>query len=206
MTIKKKSSDTVKFLEKLAGKLTLASLLTAIEALALISAFTIVPSNIIVLVTVPVSPLVITVPVVAGNVIVFVPATAVGCKVIVPLVPPGNATLLIPVNAWLELELCNAVVPAYMLGKRTNANVPELIFEAFVVSVVAEVANPVILLVVMLPANIVFVTVPVSPVVITVPVTAGKVIVFEPATEGAVNNMIPEVDPAKLKPAPLKIP
>ena len=76
-----------------------ASLLTAIAAVALISPSTIVPSRIIVLVTVPVSPVLITVPVVAGNVIVFVPAVAVACNVIVPLVLPGNATLVIPVSA-----------------------------------------------------------------------------------------------------------
>ena len=77
-----------------------ASLLTAIAADALISALTIVPSRIMVLVTVPVSPDVITVPVVAGIVsTVPVPAVAAGISCTVPDVAPGNVTLLMPVNA-----------------------------------------------------------------------------------------------------------
>lgn len=53
------------------------------------------------------------VPVAAGIVIVVVPATALGCSVVVPDVEPGNATLEIPVSAWLaEARLsATAVVP-----------------------------------------------------------------------------------------------
>jgi hypothetical protein len=72
------------------------SLVTAIAAEALISAFTIVPSAIMVLVTVPLSPVVTTVPVVlAGKVIVDVPAVAGACSVTVPEVEPINAYLLV---------------------------------------------------------------------------------------------------------------
>jgi hypothetical protein len=48
-----------------------------------------VPSAIIVLVTVPVSPVVTTVPVVAGRVIVVVPAAAAVTRVTVPDVEPA---------------------------------------------------------------------------------------------------------------------
>jgi hypothetical protein len=68
-----------------------ASLETAIAAEALMSAFTIVPSAIIVLVTVPVSPLVITVPVVSGKVSVLLAPSVVGVKVTLKLeVPPAR--------------------------------------------------------------------------------------------------------------------
>lgn len=77
-----------------------ASFDTAIAAEAFMSALTIVPSRIIVLVTVPVSPDVITVPVVAGIVsTVPIPAAAAGISCTDPEVAPGNVTLEIPVNA-----------------------------------------------------------------------------------------------------------
>jgi hypothetical protein len=55
-----------------------------------------VPSAIIVLVTVPVSPVVTTLPVVAGKVIVVVPAEALALTVVVPLVDPLKITPLPP--------------------------------------------------------------------------------------------------------------
>lgn len=90
-----------------------ANFVIAIEADALISVSDIVPSRIIVPVTVPVSPVVIIVPVVAGRVIVLVPAVAAGCRVIVPEVDPGIATLLIPVKSKFAEALFKAtdVVP-----------------------------------------------------------------------------------------------
>jgi hypothetical protein len=84
--------------------------------------------------------------------------------------------------------------------RRAFGNVPLVILEAFVVSVVAEVARPVILEVAIEPANIVLVTVPVSPVVTTVPVVAGKVIVFVPAIAAAWTAIVPLVDPGKDNP------
>lgn len=62
---------------------------------------TIVPSAIIVDVTVPVSPVVIRVPVVAGIVIAVVPAIAAGVNVTVPEVLPGIAREVIPARPRL---------------------------------------------------------------------------------------------------------
>lgn len=103
----------VALLLTLPAVLMVASLVSAIAADALMSALTMVPSAIIVLVTVPLSPVVMTVPVVAGSVIVVVPAAAAGCSVKVPDVEPGIATLLIPVRPWLAEARFNAtdVVP-----------------------------------------------------------------------------------------------
>ena len=60
------------------------------------SPFRIVPSKIIVDVTVPVSPVVTAVPVTAGNVIVVVPAAAVATTVVFPDVEPANLTPVPP--------------------------------------------------------------------------------------------------------------
>jgi hypothetical protein len=62
----------------------------AIAALVEISALAIVPSRIIVDVTVPVSPVVTAVPVTAGRVIVVVPAVAFALRTVVPDVEPLN--------------------------------------------------------------------------------------------------------------------
>jgi hypothetical protein len=69
---------------------------------------------------------------------------------------------------------------------------------AFVVSVVADVANPVIFDVAIDPASIVLVTVSVSPVVITVPVVAGSVMVVVPAVAVGVKTIVPEVAPGRV--------
>ena len=81
-------------------------------------------------------------------------------------------------------------------------NVPLVIFAAFVVSVVADAAKPVILDVAIEPANIVLVTEPVSPVVTTVPDVAGKTIVVVPAVAVASNLTVPDVAPARIKSLP----
>ena len=60
-----------------------ASFVSTMAAEALMSALTMVPSRIIVLVTLPVSPVVTTVPVMSGSVIILSDATeAVACKAI----------------------------------------------------------------------------------------------------------------------------
>ena len=66
-----------------------ASFEKSIAALPAMSPLAIVPSAIIVLVTVPLSPVVTTVPVVAGKVIVVVPASAGVTRVTVPEVEPA---------------------------------------------------------------------------------------------------------------------
>jgi len=90
-----------------------------------------------------------------------------------------------PARVVLEAPRAMAVVPTVtelfakaLLGTEVNlafGNVPLVIFDAFVVSVVADVAKPVILLVAIEPASIVLVTVAESPVVTIVPVVAGIV-------------------------------
>jgi hypothetical protein len=117
-----------------------ASFVSAIAAEALISPLTIVPSRIIVLVTVPVSPVVTTVPVVAGNVIVTVPAMAAGWIVKFPLVEPGIAMLVMPVSPrFADARLrVTAVVPMYVVSAK-NATVPVLFGNVIVLSAVGSV-------------------------------------------------------------------
>lgn len=96
-----------------------------------------------------------------------------------------EVTLVNPVSVVELLPSDIAVVPTVielfasaLFGtalKRALSNVPLVILDAFVVSVVADVAKPEILLVLIEPANIVLVTVPVSPDVMIVPVVAGIV-------------------------------
>ena len=108
------SVSVSKLFPRLIPEIALAdNLLIAIAAVALISAFTIVPSAIMVLVTVPLSPVVITVPVVlAGKVIVDVPAVAGACSVTVPEVEPFNAYLLVVIVLLTGLYV-NVVVSTF---------------------------------------------------------------------------------------------
>jgi hypothetical protein len=107
-----------------------ASLLTAIAADAPISALRIVPSAIIVPVTVPVSPVVTTVPVVAGRVIVTPPAVPDAFIVAVPLVDPLMTTPLLPTATE------PVVVRLPVLGTNVNLEEDDL------TPVFPEVADP----------------------------------------------------------------
>jgi hypothetical protein len=199
---------------------TSASFPRSIAALDERSALAIVPSAIIVLVTVPVSPVVITVPLVAGRVIVVVPAVAAGCSVTVPDVEPGRATLEIPVRArfaeerfsatWVVPIKCEAVaiavavmVPAVKLPEASRATIAEAVFAS--VAVVAEfrtfpdVEMVLNLLSAIEPESIVLVTVPESPVVMIVPVVAGIVrTVPVPTTAVGMSCTVPEVEPGRV--------
>ena len=121
--------------------------------------------------------------------VLALPVNAPVKPVEVTLVKPANVVELAPnaiaVVPIVVLLFANAVFG--ILTKRAFGSVPKVILEALVVSVVAEVAKPVILLVAIEPANIVFVTVPVSPVVTIVPVVAGNVITVPvPATAAGI--------------------
>jgi hypothetical protein len=105
------------------------------------SASTIVPFEIIVLVTDPVSPVVTTVPDAEGSVItVPVPAAADAIICAEPDDEPGSVTLEIPVRARLEDALLKvtAVVPMYVVSA-VVARVPVVGRVTLVVAVAVRV-------------------------------------------------------------------